>query len=148
MEWRTIRGETQMENNDNGSHVFLFKDDDIAENKAGNILIKYSCALDKYELFLGTCKVKEINNWDMGVFHKDNIFRKVENDWKMVYLCRKIGSKSGEISWKFQLESKINVIDTIELKLWSKTFENGNIQVNIKSDDLSINFPTGNLTTV
>lgn len=31
----------------------------------------------------------------------DNVTRKVENDWKMAYICRNKDSKSADFSWKF-----------------------------------------------
>lgn len=66
--------------------MFQFKDEHITGE---NLSIRYSCVADKYEMFAGKRKVREIENWAAGVFKRENIFRKVEKDWKMVYLCRK-----------------------------------------------------------
>lgn len=34
------------------------------------------------------------------------MFRKVENDWKMAYLCRRPGALNGEISWKIEIPAE------------------------------------------
>lgn len=37
------------------------------------------------------------------LYQSKNINRKVEEDWKMAYLCRTPGSKSADVSWKISL---------------------------------------------
>lgn len=56
---------------------------------------------------------------------------------------RKDGASSGTISWKFHLESEDNVIESIDVKFLSKTFETGKISAKLLMDDFSIAVPTG-----
>lgn len=51
-------------------------------------VLKYSTSKDKY-FRDGTDGENEIiNGWEHGVYELESVFRKVETDWKMCYLCR------------------------------------------------------------
>ena len=45
-----------------------------------------------------------IKNWSAFTFNNENIFKKEEQDWKMVYLARKENDKSSKIVWKIDLK--------------------------------------------
>jgi peptide-N4-(N-acetyl-beta-glucosaminyl)asparagine amidase len=51
----------------------------------------------------------QINGFSSCTFKSENIFRKEEQDWKMVYLARKEGSTRSTISWKFDFKGNANV---------------------------------------
>jgi len=59
----------------------------------------------------------------------ENIFRKVEHDWKIVYLARNEGTNAAFITWKFDFSLAKQKINTISLKLQTKTYETGSILV-------------------
>lgn len=42
-----------------------------------------------------------VASWSSCIYEQKNMQRKVERDWKMVYLCRREGTTEGSISWKF-----------------------------------------------
>ena len=61
--------------------------------------ISYDIIRDEY-----TRKNETIKNWSSFTFHNENIFKKEEPDWKMVYLARKENDKSSKIVWKIDLK--------------------------------------------
>ena len=70
---------------------------------------------------------EKIEDWQQGVKEGDNIFRKVEHDWNMVYLARTEGTQKATITWALDL-SKTNLsVKTVELLVHSKTYENGRV---------------------
>lgn len=56
------------------------------------------------------------------------IFRKVEDDWKMVYLARKAGSVEGKVTWTLEVSNPKRQIDSIALNATTATFHNGTIE--------------------
>lgn len=126
--WRIARGEVQLDPN-KSAYVFYLTDNEINQKC---LHIKYSCTLDKYVRV--TDGSAESEGWSTCAFNYCNIFRKVETDWKMVYLARTEGSNSSSIVWKFNLNSNHLVIQTLKVSLKSETFESGKVKWNISSD--------------
>lgn len=89
--WRLARGEIQA-NEDNLHFVWLVTGDAAT--------IRYSSAMDEYEFIENEKRVVTKKNWFSGVFQHKNMFRKQEQDWKMVYLCRK-GEESKKLMLNF-----------------------------------------------
>lgn len=92
---------------------------------------------DVYEVFDESGKVIEKrNSWQTGVYSSHNIFRKKENDWKIVYLSRNPGTKSGKIIWRIEIPDE-KCLEVFKLSAKTETFENGNIKWTIigKSKD-------------
>ncbi|XP_043823945.1 peptide-N(4)-(N-acetyl-beta-glucosaminyl)asparagine amidase [Dromiciops gliroides] len=81
---------------------------------------------------------EKISGWENGVWKMESMFRKVETDWKMVYLARKEGSSSAYISWKFECGSVGLKVDTISIRTSSQTFTNGKIQWKLRSDSTQV----------
>ncbi|TKR96247.1 hypothetical protein L596_010296 [Steinernema carpocapsae] len=74
-------------------------------------------------------------------FKVDGVFRKVEIDWKVAYLCREEGRESGEIAWRIDLKG-LPVAD-VEIDLSGMTtFENGRIQAIACCGDFCVRIPT------
>ncbi|KAL3866979.1 hypothetical protein ACJMK2_044222 [Sinanodonta woodiana] len=128
--WRLARGEA-------GSQAvlkmepYIFKLTDM-EKRTSSFHIQYNCSKDEYVRLSDngsrTCSYAAM------VHSSQNIFRKEEHDWNMVYLARTEGTDTAEISWKFDFGDSGLKIDTIRIRIDSKTFENGNISWMLCSD--------------
>jgi peptide-N4-(N-acetyl-beta-glucosaminyl)asparagine amidase len=68
------------------------------EKQLGLIHLQYSSVDNCY-----TRGHERIPGWQNLVFEAENIARKEEMDWKMVYLARSEGSSSAKIAWKVDL---------------------------------------------
>ncbi|KAM9164953.1 peptide-N(4)-(N-acetyl-beta-glucosaminyl)asparagine amidase isoform 2-T2 [Pangshura tecta] len=77
---------------------------------------------------------EKITGWDKGVWKMESLWRKVEMDWKMVYLARKEGSSSAYICWKFECGSVGLKIDNISIRMNSQTFHSGRIRWRLRSN--------------
>lgn len=126
--WRIARGEMHLEQN---KDVFIFSltGQEIAQRY---FHVKYSCAKDKYVRV--SDKDCENEGWSSCTYDCSNIFRKVETDWKMVYLARTEGSDASAISWKFDFNDCGLAIETLKIYLNCKTFESGKVKWTISSD--------------
>lgn len=70
-----------------------------------SVNLRYTASSDEYILVDGSDKVidKKVG-WNKGVYEMEGgIFRKVENDWKMVYLARSQDNRCGKIVWNFEI---------------------------------------------
>ncbi|XP_050794362.1 peptide-N(4)-(N-acetyl-beta-glucosaminyl)asparagine amidase isoform X1 [Gopherus flavomarginatus] len=77
---------------------------------------------------------EKITGWDKGVWKTESLWRKVETDWKMVYLARKEGSSSAYICWKFECGSVGLKIENISIRTNSQTFHSGRIRWRLRSN--------------
>lgn len=126
--WRIARGEAHLEPN-TGNYVFMLTEEEVAQKY---FHVKYSCALDKYIRVSDGCRESE--SWSTCAFVHENIFRKVETDWKFVYLARTEDSATSVISWKFTFNSSGLTIHTLKVYFKSATFESGRVKWIISSD--------------
>lgn len=119
--WRLARGEIDNSPEQSG---YVFR---LTPHEADRMYfsVKYSCADDKYVRNSG--KHTETPSWASCVFSHSNVFRKVESDWKMVYLARTQGSAAGRVTWKFDFAGLDLVISNLRLRLHSETFETGKV---------------------
>ncbi|KAK7009511.1 peptide-N(4)-(N-acetyl-beta-glucosaminyl)asparagine amidase [Biomphalaria glabrata] len=133
--WREARGElgasasqqSQVQNN----FVFIPTE---AERECEMIHIVYNCATDKYvRLSSGN---QEYEGWQTCVFTNQDIFRKEEYDWKMVYLTRHEESAYGEIVWKFDITGTDLRISKVEFKAESAVFETGAVNWRICAGEM------------
>lgn len=75
-----------------------------------------------------------MNTWESGTYLSENIYRKIETDWKMAYLARTEESDLAKIVWKFNFDESFLVIKSIKLRFDAKVFENGNIKLLINDE--------------
>ena len=71
------------------------------EIQAKLLHVTYSCAKDEYIRHSANTTAQRFQTFTNKL---ENIFRKEEHDWKMVYLARTEGSSSAEIEWKFDFK--------------------------------------------
>lgn len=79
--WRLARGEAAEHPN-----FSWCIDPSTLENNVATL--KYCAADDEYRLFNGPTLARALKAWAKGCYHIEHVFRKEEQDWKMVYLAR------------------------------------------------------------
>lgn len=103
------------------------------EVNAKQFNVRYSSAKNEYERYVrrsnGVETIDTAKTWQSCVYRWENIFRKEERDWKMVYLARAEDSNRAEIEWKFDFSDRNLKINDITFKFDMKTYENGQIDV-------------------
>ena len=125
LEWRISRGECGTGGTEEFGGCFYPTDTEI---EAKVFHLEFDPVSNEYKRPLAGKKENEIiEGWQKGVKDAENIFRKVEHDWDMVYLARVEGTNKASITWALDL-SKTNLsVKTVELLVNSKTYENGRI---------------------
>lgn len=61
------------------------------------------------------------------------IFRKVENDWKMVYLVRSPQAECGCVKWTFEIANSESCLETFTLKAKSEVFQGAKVAWKIEA---------------
>lgn len=139
--WRTARGET----NDESvlpKELYVFKPNERDILKKG-MNIRYFPADDIYILNDQT----KIKGWENGVSSVENVFRKVESDWKMIYLARTEGSESGKIKWSIDIHNSTLKISHVNVIVHTKLYENGKIDFKLISENDHLNLTTNHIST-
>uniref|UniRef100_A0ACB8FUR9 Peptide-N(4)-(N-acetyl-beta-glucosaminyl)asparagine amidase n=3 Tax=Sphaerodactylus townsendi TaxID=933632 RepID=A0ACB8FUR9_9SAUR len=126
--WRAARGEIALENKE---VVFI----PTGKEKTSKLLhLRYNIVKDCYMRISNNNE--KINGWEKGVWKMESVWRKVESDWKMVYLARREGSLSGYISWKFESGSFGLKIENVSVRTSSQTFQSGKVQWTLCSGNI------------
>ena len=125
LEWRISRGECGTSGNEEFGGSFHPTQ---TEMQAKVFHLEFDPVSNEYKRPLAEDQSKErIKGWQKGAKEAENMFRKVEHDWDMVYLSRAEGTTKASITWALDL-SKTNLsVKTVELLVNSKTYENGRI---------------------
>ncbi|KAF2983821.1 hypothetical protein EK904_005179, partial [Melospiza melodia maxima] len=131
MAWRVARGEIGSEKR---KEVVFIPSEKEKTSKLFHLV--YNVIEDSYTRISNNNE--KISGWEAGVWKAESIWRKVETDWKMVYLARKEGSSSASISWKFECKSVGLKIDNISVRTSSQTFHSGRIQWRLRSPTAEI----------
>ncbi|KGL74389.1 Peptide-N(4)-(N-acetyl-beta-glucosaminyl)asparagine amidase, partial [Tinamus guttatus] len=121
MAWRVARGEIGSEKR---KEIIFIPSEKEKTSKLFHLT--YNVVEDSYTRISNNNE--KITGWEAGVWKAESIWRKVETDWKMVYLARKEGSSSASISWKFECKSVGLKIDNISIRTSSQTFQSGRIK--------------------
>ena len=104
-------------------HGYVYSiNDDECEN--GSISIEYNSVKDQY--YRNGLVENKKDGWTDRIYSTSNIQRKVEKDWKMVYLSRKQLNSNGILSWTIQMkpeQEKIFRFDRIHIQCPSTTFD-------------------------
>lgn len=101
------------------------------EVNAKEFNVRFSSAKNEYQRYLRqTNEVTQVaKTWQSCAYRWENIFRKEERDWKMVYLARAENSDRAEIEWKFDFSDRNLKIKDISFKFDIKTYESGQIEI-------------------
>uniref|UniRef100_A0A8C8S4A3 Peptide-N(4)-(N-acetyl-beta-glucosaminyl)asparagine amidase n=1 Tax=Pelusios castaneus TaxID=367368 RepID=A0A8C8S4A3_9SAUR len=132
MAWRVARGEIGSEKRE--EVIFIPTGNETASKL---FHLSYNIVEDSYTRISNNNE--KITGWEKGVWKMESVWRKVETDWKMVYLARKEGSSSAYICWKFECGSGGLKIDTISVKTNSQTFHSGRIKWTLRSNTAEAN---------
>ncbi|XP_073189557.1 peptide-N(4)-(N-acetyl-beta-glucosaminyl)asparagine amidase isoform X2 [Lepidochelys kempii] len=125
--WRVARGEIGSERRK--EVIFI----PSGKEKTSKLFhLSYNIVEDSYTRLSNNNE--KITGWEEGVWKTESLWRKVETDWKMVYLARKEGSSSSYICWKFECGSVGLKIDNISIRTNSQTFHSGRIRWRLRSN--------------
>jgi len=104
--------------------------------------LQYNIIDDVYYVMHNGITLKRKSTWLEGINTMEGgIFRKVENDWKMVYLARSPQAEYGYLKWTFETINRELNIERFSLKAKSETFHQANVSWEIEaifSDDKMI----------
>lgn len=131
MAWRVARGEAGSEKR---KEVIFVPSEKEKTSKLFHLT--YNIVEDSYIRISNNNE--KITGWEAGVWKVESIWRKVETDWKMVYLARKEGSSSASISWKFECKSAGLKIENVSIRTSSQTFQSGKIKWRVYSPTTEI----------
>ena len=98
-----------------------------AEKEAKMFHLEFDVAANAYRRPLAGDNESRLEGWERGVKEAENIFRKVEHDWDMVYLARTEGTTKASITWAVDLNNTNLSVKTVELLVNSKTYETGRV---------------------
>ncbi|XP_075968972.1 peptide-N(4)-(N-acetyl-beta-glucosaminyl)asparagine amidase [Anarhichas minor] len=124
--WRIARGETRKADAGTSTQATGYVFTPTEKEKSDRLLhVRYSATKDQY------CRVSNnsevVQSWDQCVWRKESVFRKVEDDWQMVYITRTEGSSVGKISWKFDFSPAGMRIKSVSIMASSQTFHSGKV---------------------
>uniref|UniRef100_A0A915D0B2 Peptide-N(4)-(N-acetyl-beta-glucosaminyl)asparagine amidase n=1 Tax=Ditylenchus dipsaci TaxID=166011 RepID=A0A915D0B2_9BILA len=110
------------------------------EVKAKCLILQYNVVKNQYTR--PNDDNSAVIGWDKLAFEAKNVFRKVENDWKKTYICRKDGSTaSGELTWKIDL-SAVKQVTKVEVDIGKlESFNNGKIRASACCGDSCMLIP-------
>ncbi|XP_071167809.1 peptide-N(4)-(N-acetyl-beta-glucosaminyl)asparagine amidase-like [Mytilus edulis] len=127
--WRQARGEVGTASAESKpEYVFNLTED---EKKSKTFHIRYSCAKDEY-VRMSDLDADKVEGFSSCLFKCEEMFRKEEQDWKMVYLARKEGSSKSSLTWKFDFKGL--KISKLEVRISSAVYEDGVISWLLCSD--------------
>ncbi|XP_038653255.1 peptide-N(4)-(N-acetyl-beta-glucosaminyl)asparagine amidase [Scyliorhinus canicula] len=130
--WRVGRGEAGAHAQNTG-FTFIATE----KEKAAKLFhIKYNVVENHYIRVSNNNEI--INDLEKGAWKMDSVVRKVELDWKMVYIARAEGSSYAKVSWKFECGSVGLSIDNVSIRSSSQTFQTGNVRWHLNSNLVSV----------
>ncbi|CAL1681720.1 unnamed protein product [Lasius platythorax] len=140
--WRLARGEIAQANVEKGYIWDVSKYGQSFE-------LQYNIVKDIYHVVHNDGTILEQKSgWQEGISTTDGgIFRKVESDWKMVYLARSPQAQRGCIKWTFEITNPELYLEMFSLKTRSEVFHEASVSWKIEaifSDDKVIVIPISN----
>ncbi|CAL8297315.1 unnamed protein product [Lota lota] len=136
--WRIARGEVGAPEAAPQVAEHVFTPTETEKNK-GLLHLRYCASRDQYQRVSNGDEV--IAGWERGVWRKDCVFRKVENDWQMVYIARTEGSPCGTLSWRFDCAGVGVTMRAVSVTTHSQTFNSGAVVWRVRSGQAVNEFP-------
>ncbi|KAM9434363.1 peptide-N(4)-(N-acetyl-beta-glucosaminyl)asparagine amidase isoform 1-T1 [Clarias gariepinus] len=136
--WRAARGETGGAAAASKVKDFVFIPTE-SEKQAKTFHLQYNVVTDCY------CRLhnnqEKIPGWENGVWKNESVFKKEEQDWKMVYLTRTEGSLSGRLCWRIVCAPVGMTIKSVSVRAVSQTFHSGAVHWRLRSPQSTFEFP-------
>uniref|UniRef100_A0A2A4JM22 Peptide-N(4)-(N-acetyl-beta-glucosaminyl)asparagine amidase n=1 Tax=Heliothis virescens TaxID=7102 RepID=A0A2A4JM22_HELVI len=126
IQWRSERGELGA-----NKHPYTWE-----LTRVGACTFRYYAASDMYCLTSEGREILRLPNWMAGVYKVEKIFRKVENDWKKVYLAREEGVSVGSVSWRLCAGDGL-YLTQLRVRMITQLYHNGTILWTVQYDDSS-----------
>ena len=128
LQWRLSRQETQQKAISSG-FVYRITDDEV---RRGSLTVAYNSVDDEFS----RDEKAEGAKWNERFFSYANLQRKVEKDWKMVYLARKDLHQTGWAKIQFEMPSSEQHFDHIRIDCPVHQFDQfGSMQVFLNYGD-------------
>ncbi|EFN85481.1 peptide-N(4)-(N-acetyl-beta-glucosaminyl)asparagine amidase [Harpegnathos saltator] len=150
--WRLARGELMSADKDYLNKC-MYKDYIWDVSKYGQIFeLRYNIIKDIYQIVHndGTF-LEQIHKWSEGINSTcGGMFRKTEEDWKMVYLARSEGTSNGHVTWAFKVANPQLCIETFNLKAKSQVFHGASVSWEIEAifnDNKTVTIPITQCTS-
>ncbi|XP_066934387.1 peptide-N(4)-(N-acetyl-beta-glucosaminyl)asparagine amidase-like [Clytia hemisphaerica] len=133
--WRSMRGEM----GDPSKLGYSFKlSDEHKRNK--RFRMRYNPVKDEYYTntseMIRSNEPATVEGWSNGLLAIENIHRKVEHDWKMVYLARTEGTNYANLQWRLDLKNSGFKVKRLTIVADMKCFETGQIVFNVSTDGI------------
>lgn len=136
--WRIARGETRKDTGTSTQAAEYVFTPTEKEKRDCLLHVRYNAVKDQY------CRVSNnsevIQSWDQCVWRKESVFRKVEEDWQMVYIARTEGSSTGRISWKFDFSPVAMKMKSVSIMAGSQTFHSGKVCWHLQAGQITTEF--------
>lgn len=108
LQWRLSRQETQENNEIHLGFVYKMSEEEIDRN---SLIVEYNSVQDQFYRQENRDEAK----WNERWFSYSNLQRKVEKDWKMVYLARKNLFQNGFAKFQFEIDSNEKQFDHLQI---------------------------------
>lgn len=97
--------------------------------------LQYNIVKDLYHIVQNNDTVLEQKSgWLEGMNATEGgIFRKVENDWKMVYLARSPEAEYGRVKWTFEIADSKMCLETFTLTAKTEVFQGAKVSCEIEA---------------
>lgn len=97
--------------------------------------MQYNIVKDIYKVVLNDdSPLEQIYSWSEGINSAcGGVFRKKEDDWKMVYLVRSEGAKQGRVIWTFEIKNPQLCVETFNLKAKSEVFHGASVSWEVEA---------------
>ncbi|XP_012235870.2 peptide-N(4)-(N-acetyl-beta-glucosaminyl)asparagine amidase [Linepithema humile] len=140
--WRLARGEITQVNKEKNYIWDISKYGQTFE-------LRYNIVKDVYYIMKNDGTIfEQRSEWLEGLHTAEGgIFRKVEDDWKMVYLARSPQTERGRIKWIFETKNSELCLETFSLKATSEVFHGATVSWEIEAifnDNKAIVIPVHN----